>query len=128
MLGYLTLLLVCQLIGESLAVVLAIPLPGPLIGMAVLFVIVFAADALGVRGVVDGTTEAADALLRHLSLLFVPAGVGVVLHLALIREEWLSITLALVGSAVLTTLVTGWVMQRLGPAEPPAGGLDRSRD
>lgn len=128
MLGYLTLLLVCQLIGESLAVVLAIPLPGPLIGMAVLFVIVFAADALGARGVVDGTTEAADALLRHLSLLFVPAGVGVVLHLALIREEWLSITLALVGSAVLTTLVTGWVMQRLGPAEPPAGGLDRSRD
>lgn len=128
MLGYLTLLLVCQLIGESLAVMLAIPLPGPLIGMAVLFVIVFAADALGARGVVDGTTEAADALLRHLSLLFVPAGVGVVLHLALIREEWLSITLALVGSAVLTTLVTGWVMQRLGPAEPPAGGLDRSRD
>ncbi len=128
MLGYLTLLLVCQLIGESLAVVLAIPLPGPLIGMAVLFVIVFAADALGARGVVDGTTEAADALLRHLSLLFVPAGVGVVLHLALIREEWLSITLALIGSAVLTTLVTGWVMQRLGPAEPPAGGLDRSRD
>lgn len=122
MLGYLTLLLVCQLIGESLAVMLAIPLPGPLIGMAVLFVIVFAADALGARGVVDGTTEAADALLRHLSLLFVPAGVGVVLHLALIREEWLSITLALVGSAVLTTLVTGWVMQRLGPAEPPAGG------
>lgn len=128
MLGYLTLLLVCQLIGESLAVMLAIPLPGPLIGMAVLFVIVFAADALGARGVVDGTTEAADALLRHLSLLFVPAGVGVVLHLALIREEWLSITLALIGSAVLTTLVTGWVMQRLGPAEPPAGGLDRSRD
>lgn len=128
MLGYLTLFLVCQLIGESLAVVLAIPLPGPVIGMAILFVTLLVADAVKAHRVVDGTTAAASALLGHLSLLFVPAGVGVVVHLALIQEEWLPITLALIGSAVLTTLVTGWVMQRLGPAEPPDEDLDRSVD
>lgn len=118
MLAYLTGLLVCQLIGEAIVVVLRVPLPGPVVGMALLLATLWALDRQPTRQFVLGMTDAANVLLRHLSLLFVPAGVGVVLHLALIRQEWVAITVGLVGSAIISTLVTAWVMGWLGPAAP----------
>ena len=50
-------------------------------------------------------------MLEHLSLLFVPAGVGVMMHLPLIGEEWQALSAALVGSTVLTIAVTALVMR-----------------
>jgi putative effector of murein hydrolase LrgA (UPF0299 family) len=76
MIPALTLLLACQLVGEALARLFALPVPGPVIGMALLF--------LGLRlrpaAALDGTPLAtvAGVLLAHLSLLFVPAGTGIV--------------------------------------------------
>ena len=64
----------------------------------------------------------ADALLGNLSLLFVPAGVGVMLHLSLLSRDLLSISFALVVSTLLTIAVTGLLMKALSPAdknEPP---------
>lgn len=111
MLGYITLLLVCQLAGEVLARLAGWPIPGPVVGMAILFV------GLVLRGgLPDGLDAAAAGLLRHLSLLFVPAGSGVMLHAALLGREWLPISLALVASTLLTIVVTGLVMQRLARA------------
>lgn len=105
MLGFLTLLLCCQLAGELIVLVSGLPLPGPVVGMAILFA------GLLVRGEVpDGLQELAAGLLRHLSLLFVPAGVGVLLHLALISTEWLAISLSLVLSTAVTVAVTAGVM------------------
>jgi holin-like protein len=51
-----------------------------------------------------------NGILSHLSLLFVPAGVGVILHIAMLRDEWLPIAIALVVSTALTLVVTGLVM------------------
>jgi holin-like protein len=52
-------------------------------------------------------------LLQHLSLLFVPAGVGVMVHLPRLANEWVPITAAVVISTVLTIVVTGALMQAL---------------
>jgi len=105
-LGFITLLLVFQLVGEVISKGLDLPLPGPVVGMALLFL------ALVIKGnAPDGLKDTANGLLKHLSLLFVPAGVGVMLHLHLIRDEWLSISAALVVSTVATIAVTALVMK-----------------
>lgn len=109
MLFHLTVILGCQLAGESLVVALGLPVPGPVLGMVLLFL------GLVIRGgIPEGIERVGGALLSHLSLLFVPAGVGVMLHGALIGRDWLAVSAALVLSTLATVLVTGWLMARLG--------------
>ncbi len=110
MLFYLTVILACQLAGESLVVATGLPLPGPVVGMVLLF-----AGLLVRGGIPDGLGRVSGALLDHLSLLFVPAGVGVMLHGPLIGQDWLAVSVALVVSTLATVAVTGWLMARLGP-------------
>lgn len=118
MLGPITILLVCQLAGELTVRVLALPVPGPVLGMLLLFL-----GLLARGGVPRPMTDTAGGLLRNLSLLFVPAGVGVMAHLARLSDEALPIAVALVGSTVLSIAVTAWVMAALlkrGRKEPRA--------
>ncbi len=110
MLFYLTLIFCCQLIGELFIAASGLPVPGPVVGMALLFI------GLMVRGSIPEHLGAlADTLLAHLSLLFVPAGVGVMLHARLIGSELVPISVALVVSTILTVAVTGLTMAWLGP-------------
>ena len=102
----LTILLVFQLIGETGVHLLAIPVPGPVLGMLLLLVALIVR-----RGPSRGLDEAAGGLLGHLSLLFVPAGVGIMVHVSRIGDEWLAISLTLLLSTVLTMAVTAWSMQ-----------------
>ena len=112
MLTAFTALLVCQLAGEVLVRAIALPIPGPVAGMLLLFA------ALVVRGrVPDALDAVGSTLLRHLSLLFVPAGVGVITHLGRIQAEPLALLLALIPGTLAAVLVTGWVMSRLGRDE-----------
>lgn len=109
MLGALTVILGCQLIGELVVGGLGLPVPGPVLGMLVLF------NMLMVRGGPSREFEqTANGLLRHLSLLFVPAGTGVILHFKLLGEAILPISLAVVVSTFLTIAVTAFLMRRLG--------------
>ena len=73
-------LLVFQSSGELLARGLGLPLPGPVIGMVLLLL------ALRWPAVQKPVGECADFLLSHLSLLFVPVGVGVMTHLSLVSQ------------------------------------------
>ena len=112
-LNYLTLILCCQLAGEMATTMTGISIPGPVIGMILLFCILL------VRGSIASDLErTADGLLRHLSLLFVPAGVGVVLHFGLLGDDWLPIGAAMVASTALTIAVTAvmmvWLTRYLG--------------
>jgi len=123
MLAFITLLLVCQLLGEVAARILDLPLPGPVIGMVLLFV------GLTIRGgeAPERLQSTAQGLLEHLSLLFVPAGVGVMLHLSLVAEEWLPITAGLIVSTIATIAVTALVMRaaaRWMTREPEAANGD----
>lgn len=109
MLFYITLLLVCQLAGEVVTRLLGLPVPGPVVGMVILFL------GLMLRGRVPEELErVGTGLLSHLSLLFVPAGVGVMIHLPLIAAEWLPISAALILGTLATIAVTGLVMAALG--------------
>lgn len=108
MLGFITLLLVCQLAGEVIARLAGLPLPGPVIGMALLFA------GLLIKGEMPARLQATvQGLLDHLSLLFVPAGVGVMLHLSLIRDELLPVVAAILGSTVVTIAATALVMRAM---------------
>ena len=108
MLGPITILLACQLAGELTVRVLALPVPGPVLGMLLLF-----AGLLARGGVPRPMADTAGGLLRNLSLLFVPAGVGVMAHLGRLSDEALPIAAALIVSTVLTIAVTAWIMAAL---------------
>jgi len=85
-----------------------LPVPGPVVGMLLLFITLIA------RGSVPETfRNTAQQLLSHLSLLFVPAGVGVMLHFGRLGKEWLALSVALVASTVITIAVTALVMRLL---------------
>jgi holin-like protein len=116
MLAALTVLLVYQLIGEIVVVVLRLPVPGPVLGMALLFVTLIVRGAVG-----DDLRQAANGLLRHLSLLFVPAGVGVMAHLGRLTDEWWPIAVSLVVSTLVTIAVTALVMRALLARRTPGG-------
>lgn len=108
MLSALTLLLVFQLVGEVVVRGLDLPLPGPVLGMLVLFA------TLVMRGGPDRELQGTSQnLLQHLSLLFVPAGTGIVVHLQRVASEWLPITLALLVSTLATLAVTALSMKLL---------------
>ncbi|HEX6735930.1 MAG TPA: CidA/LrgA family protein, partial [Azonexus sp.] len=114
----LSLLLVFQLTGEVLARYFALPVPGPVIGMLLLFV------ALVLRGGPgDDLRTTSQNLLQHLSLLFVPAGTGIMVHLHRVAEEWLALLLSLLISTVVTLIVTAMAMQvcqrRAAPEQAP---------
>ncbi len=108
MLESIALLLLCQLLGELIVVALQWPIPGPVVGMLILFC------GLIIRGnIPEPLAQTANGLLGQLSLLFVPAGVGVMTHLTLLGNQWLPLSLSLVISTLLTIAVTGLIMQRL---------------
>ena len=108
MLGAITVLLLYQLAGEALVQFTGAPVPGPVVGMLLLF-----ATLVVRRGAPAPLRETSQQLLSHLSLLFVPAGVGVMLHFGRLGEEWLALAAALVASTVLTIAVTALVMRLL---------------
>jgi len=106
MLSALTQLLLFQLAGEVLSHLLSLPIPGPVIGMLLLFVF------LRVRGAPGHDLKTtSQTILQNLALLFVPAGTGIMVHRQLIADEWLSLSLALLISTVVTLMVTAFVMR-----------------
>src|SRR6185436_7976535 len=95
-------LLVCQLIGNFTVDVLDVPVPGPVVGMVVLLVVLL----IRRPGRGTGVVRAADGLLRHLQLLFIPAGVGIIQYFPLLAEAWLPVAAGLVISWLAVLLVT----------------------
>lgn len=105
MIGSLAVILGCQLLGEVMARGLGLPVPGPVLGMAVMVGVLWLRDRFA-PPVLAGVEPAGRFLLAHLSLLFVPAGVGVVGNLEVLAAEWLALAVALGVSTVLTLVVS----------------------
>lgn len=102
-------LLACLVAGETLSYLFALPLPGAVIGMALALL------ALALRGGEPPAAlrEASQGLLQYLSLLFVPAGVGLILHLQRLREEWLALSASVVLGVLLTIALSALLLQKL---------------
>jgi len=101
MIRALTLLFVCQLAGEAVVRAAGLAFPGPVLGMALLVAGLFAFGRSGAA-----LDETANAILRNLSLLFVPAAVGVMQQAGLIAANWLAISVTVAVSTLLTLVVT----------------------
>lgn len=108
MIAALSTLLVFQLLGEALVRALDLPVPGPVLGLALLLPVL--AWRPSVLAMVRPT---AQTLLQHLSLLFVPAGVGVMLHLQRLGDEALAIGVALVLSTWIGLVAAALTLQAL---------------
>jgi len=112
MLQGMVLLLLFQFVGEGLSSMLRLPIPGNVIGMALLLV------ALAFGWVkLEWLEEAAELLLSYMAMFFVPAGVGVMLYFGLIGREWLPIVAGTVVSTFVVMAVTGWCEKLLDKQE-----------
>ena len=101
-------LLIFQCLGEGLVFATGWQVPGPVIGMLLLFCfLLIKKDAAA--PLLPGVQE----LLRHLSLLFIPAGVGIMVYGELVLAQWWPLFAALVlstaASIVVTALCLKWV-------------------
>jgi putative effector of murein hydrolase LrgA (UPF0299 family) len=112
-------LLVFQCLGEGLVFLFGFPVPGPVAGMLMLLGALIAFPRL------QETVEAgANELLRHLSLLFLPAGVGIVAAAGSGSGHWLAIVASVVFSTLATLAVTALVLKALTPAGRKEEGGD----
>lgn len=107
MLTGLVALLLCQVVGELVVRTLDVPVPGPIVGMVLMLVLLLVRRPPSSSGLVRGP----QALLRHLPLLYVPAGVGVVAHLGRLRADAMPIAGGLVVSWLAGLLVTAAVTE-----------------
>ncbi len=108
-------LLVFQLAGEVLVRSLQLPVPGPVVGMLLLLLVLIWRGEPG-----ENLRSAGQGLLANLSLLFVPAGVGIMVHGHRIAAEWQALVAAVIGSTVLGLAVTALVMRACHQPGAPA--------
>ena len=101
-------LLLLQFVGEVSVKWLDVPIPGNVAGMVILLILLLSGLIK-----VEWVESAADLLLSHLALFFVPAGVGVMVYFDLIASQWLPIIVSMVLSTFVVMAVTGWVEQKL---------------
>jgi len=110
MIGSLTLLLACQLAGEIASRALSLPVPGPVLGLVILFLglqlFAYRRSLTGPEIESSDLGRTAQALLQALALLFVPAGAGVIQHIGIVGEHGLVLLLAVFGSTLITLLAT----------------------
>lgn len=102
-----TCLLLMQSLGEVISRSLHLPLPGPVVGMLLLLV------ALQFQLVSESVRPVADFLLQHLSLLFVPVGVGVMTHVAILSQYGVRIAIVIVLSTWISLAVSALVLRAL---------------
>lgn len=108
----------CQLLGEFLVRAFALPLPGPVLGMFLLFAALVARGGEGARAVPTQLGVAADGLLGHLSLLFVPASVGLMRYLDVLEANAVTLIVAIAVSTALAQAATAVTFRLL--AKPGA--------
>ena len=113
-------LLALQAVGELLVRGLGLTMPGPVVGMALLLI------ALRWQSVRDSVAGCADFLLGHLSLLFVPVGVGVMTHLSVMSDYGLRIAVVLVLSTWVGLAVTALMLRLLQKRSVSKSSTDTS--
>ncbi len=118
----LALLLLLQAAGEALTHALKLPFPGPVVGLVLLLA------ALRLEVLRAPVQAIAELLLEHLSLLFVPVGVGVITHLALLSRYGLQLVVVIVVSTWIGMAVTALVMRALVTAPEAHRRQDRTDD
>lgn len=93
-------------LGEIASKTLHLPVPGSVIGMVLLF-LALAFNLLKVESI----TTVGNFLLDNLSILFLPAGVGIMVYYPVIKDSWWSLLLIVIVVTGLTISLVGQVVQ-----------------
>lgn len=121
-LGGLLLILACQFLGTAIVALSGLPVPGAVVGLLIFFAYLqWRAPAAR-----SSSVRAADGLLANMQLFFIPPGVGIVAHLALLRSEWAAALggfFASWAAAFIVTALTAALLLRAG-RRPPLGETD----
>ena len=116
MLNSIFLILFFQLVGEFIQKFLEISIPGPVIGLLLLLTTLLLSKKSYYKIPVNlqiNLINSAESLLNYLPLLFIPVGVGVVMHLSLLEDNLVPVMLVIIIGTLLTLAVTAFVMDRL---------------
>ncbi len=105
-------LLLFQLLGEAIVTLTNSPVPGPVIGMLLLWIGLHLK-----RGPGSGLSQTSHQLISHLSLLFLPAGVGLFFLPASIQQHWPAIAGAMVAGTLVSLLFSSWLIKKLARGE-----------
>jgi holin-like protein len=126
MLYTLAILMIFQFLGEAAVFLLRWNIPGAVMGMLLLFFALLASPRL-----MKKIEESSHHVLKHMSLFFIPAGVGIMVSASGIAQHWLALLLAIVVSTLLTLVVTAASMRVLmghcgdqsGSSQDPIGQM-----
>ena len=115
MLNSIFIILLFQLMGEFIQKFFEFSIPGPVIGLIFLLSVLLIIKKINKKHEAFDTNLVitAENLLSYLPLLFIPVGVGVVMHLSLLEENLVSVLLVIVFGTLLTLALTGYVMEKL---------------
>ena len=114
MLKSIFIILLYQLIGEFFQKFFGLSIPGPVIGLVLLLLTLLLIQkrerAVPIK---EDLYNSAEILLNYLPLLFIPVGVGVVMHLSLLEDNLASVVLVIILGTLLTLALTGFVMEKI---------------
>ena len=108
-------ILLFQLIGEFIQKFTEISIPGPVIGLILLLgvLLIRAKYFKEYPSIENSLVNFSERFLNYLPLLFIPVGVGVVMHLSLLEENLISVISIIVLGTLLTLALTGFIMEKL---------------
>ncbi len=110
-------LVAAQLVGTYAMSALGLPIPGAVAGLLVLL-----AGLAVLRQLPDALDDVATLLLRHLNLFFVPAGVGLMAHLALLARDGGALAVAITLSTLAGLVVAAFVFMWANKGVPDGEG------
>lgn len=109
-------ILVLQLIGEALQKYFNLSIPGPVIGLILMLLTLMMTNSKKLNMLAPLRTNiinTSETLLSYLSLLFVPIGVGVVMHLQLLEMQLLRILVVILIGTMSTMIFTSLVFSKI---------------
>ena len=104
-----------QLVGEFIQKFFEISIPGPVIGLILLLTVLLIKNKYSnaPTNFQNDLIRSCESLLNYLPLLFIPVGVGVVMHLTLLEDNLISVITIIILGTLLTLAITGFIMEKL---------------
>lgn len=107
-------ILLYQLIGELFQKFFGLSIPGPVIGLVLLLLtLILIQKRQRVVPIKEDLFNSAEILLNYLPLLFIPVGVGVVMHLSLLEDNLASVVFVIILGTLSTLALTGYIMEKI---------------
>ncbi|MEY3189482.1 MAG: hypothetical protein RIR82_216 [Pseudomonadota bacterium] len=105
-----------QLLGEALKKFFEMRIPGPVLGLILLLVVLIFLrrfKTAAITNLKEDVINTSNYILNYLSLLFVPIGVGVVMHLSYLENNLFKVLIIVFISTILTIGLTAFLMEKI---------------